>query len=273
MTGDKEGGRGLTLCACGCGQPTTVITRNDSSRGDVKGQSRKFLRGHHLRVTPPPWFKGEEASYRAIHTYLSKHFPKSGICEECGEAKPTDYALIKGREYSRDRTDYRELCRRCHVFYDETGYCSYWKNKGLEVVPTGEPPACKCGCGEPVPWDRNRKAWCVYASGHYRSRRVRQDPAPRRERQRRPREAREMACAQCGEMFTPKRSDAMFCSRACKAAHRRARGVDNIKLACHQCGNTFSANRYDGTRHCSQSCATTCWHAGGCPPLETDIAA
>jgi hypothetical protein len=265
----------LALCACGCGEPTTVITRNDASHGDVKGQSRKFLRGHHLRVTTAPWYKGDGASYRAIHTYLSKHFPKSGICEECGEVKPTDYALIHGREYSRDRADYRELCRRCHVFYDETGYCSYWKKQGLEAAPKGEPPACKCGCGTPVSWDRGRKAWCVYAPGHYRPgerRRAADGSAPPRERKRR-RIPREIACAHCGETFTPKRSDAMFCSKACKAAHRRAQGTDNVDLTCHQCGGTFSANRYDGTRHCSQSCAATCQHAGECPSLETDIAA
>ena len=32
------------------------------------------------------------------HTFLSKHFPKSGVCDECGAAKRTEYALIKGRD-------------------------------------------------------------------------------------------------------------------------------------------------------------------------------
>lgn len=61
---------------------------------------------------------GDDASYRALHTYVNKHYPKKGICEECEQIKPTDYALIHGRKYSRNREDYWELCRVCHTTYD-----------------------------------------------------------------------------------------------------------------------------------------------------------
>ena len=67
----------------------------------------------------PPWWKGDAVGYRALHTYLSKHFPKTGTCDECGGSKPTEYALIKDRAYSRERSDYRELCKRCHNEYDD----------------------------------------------------------------------------------------------------------------------------------------------------------
>ena len=85
-----------------------------------------------------------EVSYNALHTYLRKHFPKSGICDECGEAKRTEYALIKGSEYSRNREDYRELCKLCHNRYDEIGG-SRWRGVTTARQAAGEAPACTCG--------------------------------------------------------------------------------------------------------------------------------
>lgn len=29
-------------------------------------------------------------------------------------------------------------------------------------------PACKCGCGDPVTWNRRKNKWSAYATGHYR---------------------------------------------------------------------------------------------------------
>lgn len=60
-------------------------------------------------------------AYKAIHLYLNAHFPKAGACDECGAQGRTHYALIHGREYSRDREDYRELCSPCHGQYDAGG--------------------------------------------------------------------------------------------------------------------------------------------------------
>jgi len=72
-------------------------------------------------------------------------------------------------------------------------------------------------------------------------------------------------CERCGDEYQSARADSRFCSKACKAAARRAVGADNILQDCHQCGGTFASNRYDGVRHCSQACAATCQHAGNCP--------
>lgn len=56
-----------------------------------------------------------------MHTWLRKHCPKTGTCDECGHSGRTDYALIHGHAYSRDGEDYREMCHSCHMQYDNGG--------------------------------------------------------------------------------------------------------------------------------------------------------
>lgn len=40
----------MKLCECGCGNPAPVATFNDSRSGYKKGQSMRFIRGHHRRL-------------------------------------------------------------------------------------------------------------------------------------------------------------------------------------------------------------------------------
>ncbi len=145
----------MKLCECGCGEATVHPTA-------------RFLRGHHLRVQAAPWDKGDEAGYRATHTWLNKHFPKTGLCEDCGrQPLATDYALIHGETHAKDRNRYRELCRQCHVGYDEIGG-SRWRGYISAEKKAGPAPACRCGCGITVTvFDRGRKRWRRYAPGHY----------------------------------------------------------------------------------------------------------
>lgn len=72
----------------------------------------------------PDW-KGEAARYDTIHAWLRKRKQKTGICNDCGRrvgtngrGVGTDWANISG-EYRRDPDDYRELCRRCHIAFDQ----------------------------------------------------------------------------------------------------------------------------------------------------------
>lgn len=148
----------MKLCECGCGQPAPIAT--ETSNGWKKGDAKRFVRNHHRRgvrfteahrkrigdakrgvpksaehvakmsdnmrgryqgPAHPNW-RGDSAGYGAIHAYLARNHPKSGVCEECGSSGQTDYALIHGREYSRERGDYRELCRGCHRRYDGAGH-------------------------------------------------------------------------------------------------------------------------------------------------------
>ena len=253
------------LCSCGCGQPVSTAKQDDPQRGYAKGQPVRFIRGHNLKAAHPPWWKGDEAGYGAIHAYLLKHYPKAGTCEECSRQVPTEFALIKGRQYTRIRSDYRELCKRCHNIYDGIGG-SRWR--GIETAAqraAGTPePRCACGCGEPAGWNPKKAGWRKFAPGHYAgtARRAAQGlDGPVRA----PWPATPVSCANCRSEFTGARRDARFCSKACKAAARRAAGSDDITQACHQCGGDFTSNRYDRVRHCSQSCGAKCQPAGGCP--------
>lgn len=120
-------------CACGCGQITNV-----HKYGAKKGQHFRFVHGHGSKTTEfraaarerherrsmvgdrhPSW-RGDQAGMQAIHLWLRQKHPKTGTCEECGKVGKTDYAFLRHPEpYTRDRSDYRELCRRCHYALDE----------------------------------------------------------------------------------------------------------------------------------------------------------
>lgn len=152
------------LCECGCGEPTRVAKANDPRHGHVKGQGVRFLKGHSHRgkvvsdetraklsassvgANAGNW-KGDEASYRAIHGYLCKHYPKSGVCEECGNtAAKTHYAVIHGHPYTRNCEDYRELCVPCHMRYDLGGR------------PVSPETAARSGEGRRRRWEQDRLA-------------------------------------------------------------------------------------------------------------------
>lgn len=125
------------LCECGCGAPAPIATSTHRPRGYVRGEPVRFIQGHGQRGKPKSdvalanmatsrkrgpqaWnWRGEDLGYYALHRYLRDHFPKSGVCSECGgSTRRTEWALIRGRSYSRDIQDYRELCRECHMIYD-----------------------------------------------------------------------------------------------------------------------------------------------------------
>jgi hypothetical protein len=114
------------ICECGCGQRTPLARATNQERGWAKGEHIRFVSGHNsnmperqMAIAAVNW-KGDEASYEAIHMWLSGHFPKSGTCEECGEVTgKTQHAFRRHPEpYTRNRDDYRELCPSCHKLFD-----------------------------------------------------------------------------------------------------------------------------------------------------------
>jgi hypothetical protein len=41
----------LGFCGCGCGQETKIARKSDSRSGEARGRPRRFLKGHHFRLT------------------------------------------------------------------------------------------------------------------------------------------------------------------------------------------------------------------------------
>jgi hypothetical protein len=78
-------------------------------------------RGVKARVSEAnPLWKGEFVGYSALHSWLNRHYPKTGICEHCGaDGKRTEYANLNEHQYARNRADYVELCVACHRALDQ----------------------------------------------------------------------------------------------------------------------------------------------------------
>lgn len=68
-------------------------------------------------------WKGDSAGYQAIHSWLVRNHGLADKCEhsECPRKSTSyEYALIHGREYSRDIKNFIKLCQSCHRKYDFT---------------------------------------------------------------------------------------------------------------------------------------------------------
>lgn len=144
------------LCECGCGQPAPIAKATNRRKGHVKGEPTRFVSGHNGRGKPKAaetrrrmaeYARTRPAAHHEklvearrrrpatsdcpadIHAWLSRTFPKRGWCEECGTVGKTDYAFLRHpAPHTRDRGDYRELCRRCHTALDASiGIRPLWR--------------------------------------------------------------------------------------------------------------------------------------------------
>ena len=72
------------------------------------------------KCMPPSNWKGENASYEAIHAWVRRHRGKPQQCEHCGTTEKRMYHWAnKSHEYKRDLNDWIRLCRPCHSKYDK----------------------------------------------------------------------------------------------------------------------------------------------------------
>ena len=69
-------------------------------------------------------WKGDNCSYRSLHSWVTRWKGKPIKCEHCGKLKTTPksihWANISG-EYKRELTDWISLCVKCHKHYDGYG--------------------------------------------------------------------------------------------------------------------------------------------------------
>lgn len=86
------------------------------------------------KETESPNWKGDKVGKSALHSWVRRKLGKPRKCEQCGttKAKLFDWANIS-REYKRDITDWKRLCRNCHAKYDYSIRSKKWK-KAVEKL-------------------------------------------------------------------------------------------------------------------------------------------
>ena len=110
-------------CICDCGNKDTVsgislVHKRSQSCGCLQKDIIRNMCQKRVGIKSPCW-KGDDVSYTTLHQWLRKHFKKEE-CHHCGTTnKALDFALITGKEYSRNINDYITLCRKCHIKYDK----------------------------------------------------------------------------------------------------------------------------------------------------------
>lgn len=137
-------------CECGCGQRTTIAKYNSAQRGAVKGQPRRFVRGHGNRAkilyrerdlgyVTPCWIWrdgrhdtyggiGVEGTYVAAHRYIYErergpipdslfldHLCRNPGCVNPDHLDPVTNAVNcrRGAKAKLTENDVREIRRRC----------------------------------------------------------------------------------------------------------------------------------------------------------------
>ncbi len=75
-----------------------------------------------MRIDPTLCYqwKGDEASYRSKHSWITNHFGRPKRCESCGlsdSSRMHHWANISGK-HLRNRSDYKRMCVPCHSRYD-----------------------------------------------------------------------------------------------------------------------------------------------------------
>lgn len=106
---DKNRPEGLgVLCACGCGQYTGVYSQNTPKKGHVKGQPKKFLKGHGgmLARIAIAKRKKEMLFCKSGHPVFPGSRHPNGRCKECSREYGTKWREENPEKY-RAQSDFR----------------------------------------------------------------------------------------------------------------------------------------------------------------------
>jgi len=79
---------------------------------------RKLSPETRKKISETKLARGASTKPKSIHVWLTRNYPKTGVCERCGARGKTNYASINGHRYTRERADYAELCPGCHLKLD-----------------------------------------------------------------------------------------------------------------------------------------------------------
>lgn len=109
---------------CKCGYEAEKKRSYLNHRRWCEGKmSRESYLGINLGIKNHQW-KGDKASYIAIHVWARSKMSGSKVCTKCGSSKNIDTANISGK-YIRDLSDWEYLCRSCHMRKDKRTHAGY----------------------------------------------------------------------------------------------------------------------------------------------------
>lgn len=84
-------------------------TITEPIKGNVKSLSK-------LGTKNPQW-KGDNVGYKCLHRWIRRNKPMAERCETCLQVKRLEAANIS-QKYLRDLSDWKWLCRSCHMKED-----------------------------------------------------------------------------------------------------------------------------------------------------------
>ena len=112
------------ICACGCGQPTEISTRNRRDRGVIKGEPLRYVAGHNAK--PSERFCGTCKITKPIQEFSRRKKGSYRVrCDECRQ--PNEGRRVgaprraKGSALVRNEQGHKE-CRVCLEWKPESEY-------------------------------------------------------------------------------------------------------------------------------------------------------
>jgi hypothetical protein len=104
------------------------------TKGHIVTQETRKKIGDAQRGEKHYGWKGDNIKYRSLHGWIVNNYGKADHCDKCKtkNAKVYDWANISG-EYKRDKSDYIQLCRSCHIKMDDTPEKKAIRDKNLAL--------------------------------------------------------------------------------------------------------------------------------------------
>ena len=79
-------------------------------------------------------WKGDKVGYKCLHKWVRRNKPIPSNCQSCGKIKTLEATNISGR-YKRDLSDWKYLCRKCHMTHDNR--IATWNSKRNQSIKAG----------------------------------------------------------------------------------------------------------------------------------------
>lgn len=99
---------------CGKDIKTTKSVNKQYCGNECRNNAYRDIKGENATA-----WKGKDASYSAIHKWLTATYGKPVKCEQCGSESFVDWANKSGKYIRDNRDDWLHLCRKCHFYYDK----------------------------------------------------------------------------------------------------------------------------------------------------------